>query len=262
MIVFAAILPHPPILLPEIGQGREAAASATLNAYVQIAQRLRQLNVDRCILISSHGIVTLRRFHLLTAPMRGNLGTFGTPGLEFSISLDHQLVTAIAEASREAGIPLTPVAAWETSDHASAVPLTLLADVIPPQIAVVSMSFLDGSAHYEFGQAIGAAAATVDGNLAILASGDAVHTLSEASPYGSHPLAPETQARIERAIENWDPADLISLDPAVREAVDESIVSPTLILMGALHALTCRPRILSTEAPWGVGYLCVAVEMD
>lgn len=262
MIVLGAVLPHPPILLPEIGQEREVAASATLGAYEQVAQRLIDLGIDRCVLISSHGIVTLSRFHLLTEPASGNLGQFGAEHVEFAIEPDRQLTSAILAESKLNESPLSAVSYWETGDHSSAVPLRLLGEAMPTRIAVVGMSFLDGQAHLDFGRAIGAAAQQVERNVAILASGDSVHTLSDASPYGFHPLAQETQIRIEAAIAAWNSADLIALDPAVRQAVDESIVSPTLILMGAMHGLDCRPRILSTQAPWGVGYICAVVEVD
>ena len=262
MIVLGAVVPHPPILLAEIGQGRQAAASRTLEAYDQLAQRLRDLCVDRCVLISSHGIVTLSQFHVLTEAAQGNLGAFGAERVEFSLDPNRELVSAILTAARNHEVPLAAVPVWETSDHASAVPLTLLGDAAPTRTAVVGMSFLSGSAHYTCGRAIGEAAARIDGNVAIIASGDGVHTLSQESPHGFHPLAKRTQAQIERALATWDYKALIGLDPTVREAVDESIVSPALILMGAMHGLACRPRILSSEAPWGVGYISVVVEMD
>ena len=262
MIVFGAVLPHPPILLPEIGQGRESAASGTLAAYRTIGRRLQELEVERCVLISSHGIVTLNRFHLLTGALRGNFGPFGAEQLEFGRDADPELVEAILIKAQELAVPLSPVSSWETGDHASGVPLLLLGGSVPKRVAIVSMSFLDAEAHLSFGRTIGEAVASLDGRTAVLASGDGVHTLSEESPYGFHPLAAETHAQIERSLEHWDQSALIDLDPAVRADVDESVVSPALILMGALHGLSCRPRILSAEAPWGVGYVCAAVEMD
>ena len=262
MIVFGAVLPHPPILLSEIGQGRESAASSTLAAYKTIAERLRALEVERCVLISSHGIVTLNRFHLLSGELRGNFGPFGAEQLEFGRDADSELVDAILTNGRASAVPLSPVFTWEPGDHASGVPLLLLGSSVPERVAVVSMSFLDAEAHVSFGRAIGDAVAPLDGRTAVLASGDGVHTLSSESPYGFHPLAAEVQEQIELGLEGWDQSVLTGLDPEVRASVDESLVSPALILMGALHGLSCRPRILSSEAPWGVGYVCAAVETD
>ena len=175
---------------------------------------------------------------------------------------DPELVEVILARARRRAVALSPVSDWEPGDHASGVPLLLLGKSVPKRVAVVSMSFLDAESHVGFGLAIGEAVASLDGRTAVLASGDGVHTLSSDSPYGAHPLAAATQAQIERALEHWDQSALLDLDPAVRAEVDESVVSPVLILMGALHGLSCRPRILSAEAPWGVGYVCAAVEMD
>ena len=260
MIALGAVLPHPPILLPQIAQGREVHARATLDAYAAVAQRLRALNIQRLVLISTHGIVTLNRFHILRADLSGDFERFGHPGLTFERSTDQQLVETIAAAARSADVPLTPTPLWEQSDHSVGVPVTLLDDALPEQIAIVSISFRPPADHYRLGQAIGEALSTIDEPTAIIASGDAVHRLNDDSPKGPHPRGLEVQQQYETALTDWDHESLIAIDDSLRRDVDESIISPTLILMGALEGLTVRPRILCAEHPWGVGYVTALVE--
>ena len=74
------------------------------------------------------------------------------------------------------------------------------------------------------------------------------------------PLAKEVQRTYETALTNWDHEALIAIDESLRRDVDESVVSPTLILMGAMQELGAHPRILCSEHPWGVGYVTALVD--
>ena len=267
MIVLGAVLPHPPILLPEIADGRQRDVRATLDAYDLVGRRLLELHIGRVLMISTHGIVTLRRFHVLNARLSGNLSRFRAPQIRFERDPDPDLVKSIMNAADKHDLPLTATKTWEESDHSLGVPLRLLADAVPSKIAVVSISFRPPEDHYRLGQAIGAAlcSSSLAEPTAILASGDAVHTLTEESAYKRHPRAQEVQSEFEAALTDWDPDRLCVIDESLRREVDESVISPTLILMGALNAradVTVHPRILASEHPWGVGYVTALVELD
>ena len=262
MIVLGAVLPHPPILLPQIGQGREAQAQATLDAYAEVGRRIRDLGVRRLLLISTHGIVTLNRFHALRADVQGDFARFGDSTLTFARRTDTELVDAVLDSVDANGAPISAVDSWETSDHSIGVPIRLLEDSLPDRIAIVSISFRSATDHYACGQALGEALRQLDEPTAILASGDAVHSLSEESPVRFHPRAREVQDAIASSIAAWNREALIGLDESLRREVDESVVSPTLMLIGALGCdAQVKPRILAAEAPWGVGYVTALVEI-
>ena len=260
MIVLGAVLPHPPILLPQIAQGREIHVRSTLTAYEHIAVRLRELDVQRLLLISTHGIVTLNRFHTLGADLSGNFERFGHPGLTFEHAVDQEMAQILVAAAESAALPLTQTAIWEQSDHSVGVPITLLGDALPLAIGVVSISFRPPADHFRLGQTIGHALAALDEPTAVIASGDAVHRLNEDSPRGRHPQGEEVQNAYETALTNWDHEALIAIDESLRREVDESVISPTLILMGALEGFDPNPRILCSEHPWGVGYVTSLLE--
>lgn len=262
MIALGALLPHPPILLPEIAEGRQRDVRATLDAYDLIGRRLVELEVRRVLMISTHGIVTLRRFHILNARLSGNLSRFRAPQVTFERDPDAELIGLIGSAADEHGLPLAATQSWEESDHSIGVPLCLLGDAVPAQIAIVSISFRSPEDHYRLGQAIGEALSAIEEPTAILASGDAVHTLTEESAYKHHPRAQEVQLEFESALTSWEPGRLCAIDESLRREVDESVISPTLVLMGALQGLSAYPRILASEHPWGVGYVTSLVEVS
>ena len=260
MITLGAVVPHPPILLPQIAQGREVHAQATLDAYRAVGQRLRDAQVQRLLLISTHGVVTLNRFHILSSGLQGDFERFGRPRLTFEHPADRELVELILAAAEQDDVPLTSTPIWEQSDHSLGVPITLLQDDLPDQVAVLSISFRSAQDHYRLGQTIGAALDGLDESTAIIASGDAVHRLNEHSPRGPHPRGAELQRQFETALADWNHQSLIEIDDSLRREVDESVISPTLILMGALGGRAARPHILCSEHPWGVGYVTALID--
>ena len=63
-IQLAAIVPHPPIILPQIGQGQEREIRATTAAYREIARRVRELSPETIVIISSHATSYADYFHI------------------------------------------------------------------------------------------------------------------------------------------------------------------------------------------------------
>ena len=251
----AAVVPHPPILLPEIGAGREAAAQATLDAYAVIADALRADRPDRVLLISTHGIVTLGRFHLLTAPLTGDLEPFGAPQCRVEQPNDPILADAVLAAARRDGQPLSPVDHWEPHDHSAIVPLTLLHGALAETpTTVVSVCFRSAREHYEFGRCLAEAIAGASGRTAAIASGDGAHTLNAESPQGFHPQAAPFQRAFDDALHEWDTEAILGFEEELRREIDESVVSPTAVLAGILRGRPTRVELLAAEAPWGVAY--------
>ena len=262
-IPFAALVPHPPILLPQIGQGRERRAAATLNAYACLRDRLQNSGAQRILLIATHGIVTLHRFHLLAGPLQTSLANFNAPGISLDLPTDQPFTNLLLQVARERATPLSPTPVWEESDHSACVPLALLdAQSLQLPIAVVGISFLPAAAHLELGRAIAEAIRRSGVPTAIIASGDGAHTLSEASPSGFHPEARAFQDQFDAALADLDPQALLDFGENLRQAVDESVVSPASVLLGIAESSPARAEILSAEAPWGVAYTAANITLD
>ena len=262
-IAFAALVPHPPILLPVIGAGRERAARRTLEAYAAIRGRFRADPPDRLLLISTHGIVTLRRFHLLTAALSGSLEPFGAADCSIRQPHDPVLAAAVRRAAASRGGPLSAVDHWEPHDHSAIVPLMLLGGAVADlPTTVVSISFRSTVDHYALGRAIAAAISSTPGATAIIASGDGAHTLRTDSPQGYRRESEPFQRAFESALERWDIEAILGFDEELRRVIDESVVSPAAILGGILHAQRVRSQLLAAEAPWGVAYTTALLDLE
>ncbi len=65
-IKFACISPHPPIIVREVGQGREAEAQCTIDALEQVAGEIPAHRAETVLVMATHGPMNPGAFVLLT----------------------------------------------------------------------------------------------------------------------------------------------------------------------------------------------------
>ena len=90
-IVFGCVVPHPPLLIPDIGKGQEKAIIATINAMNRLALELADHRPELAILVSPHGHAHYDAMGVLTAPSsQGDLRSWGSqePEYQFNNDLD------------------------------------------------------------------------------------------------------------------------------------------------------------------------------
>jgi len=69
MILAAFALPHPPIILPHIGKGREREIQATIDAFDECARIIAQLKPDIIVVCSPHKTDSNELDHGVTVPL-------------------------------------------------------------------------------------------------------------------------------------------------------------------------------------------------
>lgn len=89
----AALLPHPPILIPEIGGEEALIAELTTKSMEEIARRFSALEPDTLIIISPHGNLFRDALCLLDAEkLSGDLSKFGAQQLKFEYQVDREIL--------------------------------------------------------------------------------------------------------------------------------------------------------------------------
>ena len=71
----AVMVPHPPLIIPEVGRGQEKGISATTAAYEKAAQHVAKLCPDTVVVTTPHTVMYADYFHI--SPGRGASGDFG-----------------------------------------------------------------------------------------------------------------------------------------------------------------------------------------
>lgn len=267
-ILFACVAPHPPIIVHEIGQGRERDTQKTIDALEQVAREMAQHQPDTAILISPHGPAQPDAFAILVGPdANGSLDAWDAPQVTFAFQNDVEAASLIREEAQRAGVPLEPLERWSYRDSVGrwcdgldwgcTVPLYYLRPGLgEAKLVPLCVSYLPPQQHFALGQAVARATERLGKRVVIIASADLSHNLN----YG--PTGPLFDERIQKAIAEWDVKTVLDMDAGFRQQAAEDAVPSLSFLMGALDGLTARPRVLSYEGPFGVGYLVAAIDIE
>ena len=97
-ILASFAVPHPPIILPEVGRGEERKIAATTAAYEAAMKQAAEFQPDTLIITSPHAEMYLDYFHI--APGReaqGNFAQFGASQVKISVQYDRDLAALIAD---------------------------------------------------------------------------------------------------------------------------------------------------------------------
>lgn len=260
-IVFGCIAPHPPVLVPELGGGREAAVEATTRALEALGRELAEAGPETLLLVSPHGTGHRQAMGVLTAPSsRGDFVSWGVRGLDFSYQNDLELVEALREEAQLARVPLRPLGEGGYDlDWGVLVPMYFLGQGLPgARLVPLTFCGLPLSTHLAFGQAIQRAAARLGRRVALIASGDLSHRLLPGAPAGYDPQGQAFDRKLVEALGAYDRKAVLALDPDLVTRAGECGLRSIIILLGALEGLPVEARVLSYEGPFGVGYLVAA----
>ena len=266
MLVYGALVPHPPLIVPEIGGDRITGVQATVEGMRQIAAAVKQAGAETLVFLTPHGNVFADALSVLTTDvMKGDLGNFGYPDLKSSHPTDLELVELLLHRAKEVGVYILGIneaLAWQHElnaelDHGILVPLYYLeqAGLKDIPVAAVSTGFLSRERLYAFGKIIAEAAENLNRRIAIIASGDMSHRLLDDGPYSYHPDGPVFDQEIKNRLVNRDVQGILELPEVLIENAGECGYRSLIILLGALEGRDFDCRVYSYEGPFGVGYL-------
>ena len=90
MSVMAAFaVPHPPIVIPEIGRGEETKIKDTSAAYSNIMDRIAAIKPDTVVITSPHTIMYADYFHVSPGSgAKGDFSEFRAPEVQISADYD------------------------------------------------------------------------------------------------------------------------------------------------------------------------------
>ncbi|MDP2232001.1 MAG: AmmeMemoRadiSam system protein A [Actinomycetota bacterium] len=264
--VFGIVAPHPPIMVSEVGGRRAHATADSAMAMKQAAELLAKWDPDTVVIMSPHAPAMSDAFVIETAPeVFGDLGQFGAPGVALRYQGDPVLADALLEALTKRGIPAVDRAASTSLsggelDHAVLVPMSFLDPEGRWPLLVLSLSWLPYESHRAVGEELASVSALLGRKIAFVASGDCSHRLSPEAPAGFDPRAEEFDQLLLKLVADSDFDGLSHIDPELVERAGECGLRSFVTLGGV--AAPAAARVLSYEAPWGVGYLTAVVNEE
>lgn len=258
-IVFACVTPHPPIMVPEVGGGREAQVSASIDAMRRLAEELSVCKPDALCIVSPHGAFFPDAMGILVGSHSvGSLAewSYQAAHLTYIFPNDAGLVRCVQDEASRLEVPIRPFGERGYDlDHGVTVPMYFLAEKVRGlPLVVLSFSGLPLEAHLRFGQAVRRAADASGKRVAFIASGDLSHRLTHDAPAGYHPLGKEFDSQVVDVLRCLDRDAILALDPTLVDCAGECGLRSIAILLGALDGLDVEGGVLSYEGPFGVGY--------
>ncbi|MBD3247820.1 AmmeMemoRadiSam system protein B [Candidatus Falkowbacteria bacterium] len=255
MIKTAAIVPHPLILIPNIGRENLSLLEQTIKAYQKLAEDLKEQEIESIVIFSSHGPIKSDAFCInLSEKFEINFEEFGDFATRSSIEGDLYLAQTIKEIfPNDLKVRMINN---QVLDHASAVPLLLLCQELKDvKVVPIYISGHDLKRHFEFGKKIGKQLAKEKKKIAVIASGDLSHCLNKKAPAGYCPKGAKFDQKLIEDLKAKDPEYLLNTDNELLEEIRACGPQAISSLLGVLDVLDYETDILSYESPFGIGNL-------
>lgn len=256
-IVYAMCVPHPPLIIPEVGKGEQLGIQTTIDSYEAVMKKAASFQPELVIITSPHATTYLDYLHVSPgAHGEGDFGAFRASKVKVEADYDEEFIAELSKRCNEEGIPAgTQGERNPELDHATMIPLYFLHHYMHDfKVVRIGISGLSASMHYRFGQAIKETVESLGRRTVFIASGDLSHKLKEDGPYGYAKEGPEFDKEITEAFAKGDFLRFMTFAPSFCDKAAECGLRSFLIMAGALDRTKVSSTLYSYEGPFGVGY--------
>ncbi len=267
-VVFTGIAPHPPLLIPEVGGKELKKVAGTANALRELGYGVLKSEAELLIIVSPHGTAYRDAVAVSeSGTLAGDFNDFSRKEVKLSLDIDTQLAAFLKDELLKTKIaaaffPCLP-GKMPCLDHGAGVPLYYLnkQGVNLPGLHITP-GFLSNEELFAFGRALRKAVKRRGVKTALIASGDLSHRLLPGAPAGYSPSGEEFDKLLIELLRDYRVSDILNLDSEMVEEAGECGLGSFIIMLGYLHGLQVTPKIMSYEAPFGVGYLVASFKSE
>ncbi len=256
-IIAAFMVPHPPMIVPEIGRGSEKQVEKTIKAYEKVADEIAALKPETIIISSPHSIMYSNYFHISPgARATGSFAEFGAYQVKFDVKYDEELVNRLTTKADKAHFPAGTLGEKRKElDHGTMVPLWfILRKYKDFKLVRTGLSGFDLLKHYEFGMLIKDTVEELGRKVVYVASGDLSHKLQDYGPYGFAEEGPVYDSRIMDVCSGARFGELFDFDENFCDKAAECGHKSFVIMAGVLDGRAVEATQYSHEDVTGVGY--------
>ncbi|MDP4088755.1 MAG: AmmeMemoRadiSam system protein A [Bacillota bacterium] len=258
------LMPHPPIVIPEVGRGEEEKISATSDSMYKVGEEIARLAPDTIVIVSPHGTMFGDAIALAYEdPLRGSLKDFRAHQVSMEIATDKALTNKIFELASEEGIPVVMadnrlLSSYNITvklDHGVMVPLYFINKYYSNyKLVHITYAPLGDIELYKFGEIISKAVKELGEKVVFIASGDLSHRLKDDGPYDYHPHGEKFDREFLQLLQQGDVLGVFNIDRETVCDAGECGRRSVLIMLGALEGFKFNGDLLSYEGTFGVGY--------
>ncbi len=256
-VLASFMVPHPPLIVPEVGRGGEKEVELTIRSYEKVADEIAKIRPETIVITSPHSILYGDYFHISPGKSaKGSFANFRAPSVKFFEEYDGDLVDKISEIAYHEDFPCGTLGEEDKDlDHGTMVPLWFIRNKYKEgKIVRIGLSGLPLTDHYKLGTIIARAVNALDRKVVFVASGDLSHKLQDYGPYGFAKEGPEYDERIMDVMGRAAFGELFDFDEAFCDKAAECGHRSFVIMAGAWDGKRVKATAYSHEDVTGVGY--------
>lgn len=270
-IIAYVTMPHPPIIIPEVGRGEEKKIKKTYDACARVGLEIAEIKPEVIIVVTPHGTMFSDAIALsFENSISGSLKQFGASKVSMNFEIDMDLTQKIMDKSDENNIPTVRATSSNLKrygreyelDHGSIVPLYFVKDKYNSfKIVHITYGGLTPIQLYKFGKLIKESVEESNKNAVFIGSGDLSHRLKDEGPYDYSPYGEKFDKEIISLLTNGDVAGVFNINLEMIENAGECGLRSYYIMLGAMDGNEIKGELLSYEGTFGVGYAVMKFEL-
>ena len=256
-VIAAYMVPHPPMIIPQVGRGSEKQVLKTIQSYEAVASEIALLRPETIIVTSPHSVLYADYFHISPGNhASGDFGSFRAPEISFRKQYDTELVRALCAITTAEDFPAGTLGERDKHlDHGTMVPLYFVdRQYTDYRLVRIGLSGLSIADHYTFGMLLRRAVENTGRKAVLIASGDLSHKLQTYGPYGFAKEGPEYDRRIMEVAGRAAFGEMLEFEENFCDKAAECGHRSFVIMAGALDGLAVEAKVYSHEDVTGVGY--------
>lgn len=263
-LIASYILPHPPIIISEVGRGEEQKIQKTIDAFNEISRQIALIKPDVIVVSSPHAESYYDYLQISAGDSaKGDFKSFGSK-VEINAKYDIDLIDEINRELQKLNLPAGTLGKKTGKlDHGTMIPLYFVnKNYQDYKLVRLAISGLSLEFHYEFGKTLDEVFKRSNKSIVYLASGDLSHKLKEDGPYGFEKEGPVFDKSIVDIVKSGDLNQLLSFKENYLNQVAECGLRSFIILAGVLADYQIVTKVLSYEGTFGVGYLTASLMIE
>ncbi|QRN86221.1 AmmeMemoRadiSam system protein B [Clostridia bacterium] len=271
-IIRGYLVPHPPIIIPEVGGITRKRVQKTIKAMERMAKEVAELRPDTIIVTTPHAQSFRDFFYLPDGDiLGGDFSAFGAKEPSFIFRHNMVLMGALCKACEKEGFfagflnkeEKKRFSIEERLDHGALVPLYFVQQRIENiSILYLPTPYQDIKQMVRFGEILGQTVRESSERVVFLASGDLSHCLNESAPAGYNEAGKRYDKKLYDIVERLDEETFMNITIEEMQDAAECGTRSFATLWGSMHECKLESEIYSYEGTLGVGYLVAAIQQS
>lgn len=274
------LMPHPPLIIPSIGEGGEFEIQRTIDACNCVGKEIQELKPETIVIVSPHGTKFSDAISISNGEkIRGNLKEFKDSQITIEKHIDRQFNQKLEEICKYDNIP---VVLYDSNllkkfhreyklDYASIIPMYFIEKFYKNyKIVQITYNNLSDVQLYKFGMAIKQTAKSLDRSVVFIDSMNLSKILTDEEKYQDSNDEINLDTDIDTDIdtddkinfdtelisnlENGDVKSIFNIDKSkINDAVENELKS-ILIMLGAMDLEKINTQVMSYETDYKSSY--------